>query len=599
MYKPIIVIIDSGVDESHPQFCKDNITQISFGCQHKEVGKTEKLFGHGTAIYGIIRSCSNIADIINIRVANIEEGIDDETLISVLQYVYTNIEANIINLSLGIRVSQNKRELRDICDKLCDKGVIIVSAFDNMGTFSYPAAFDNVIGVVSSDSCNKITDFLLIDDKNSVINIGAKGGIQRVLWSNPRYLLLSGNSIACAHVTVQIAKLFQEGILDKEEILNKIGHIAICKKLLSDPPAKEKMFSINRAVLFPFNKEMHGLIRYYSLLEFEIVDVYDVKYSSNIGSTTKKLLGDDTVQDFCIKNIDNIDYDSFDTIILGHLDELSTLVNKKKLRSELLQEAIRRKKNIYAFDDLKKSDGIEKSENVFYPTVSYNDLPANRFGMLYQISKPVVGVFGTSSRQGKFTLQLALRKTLCERGYNIGQIGTEPSALLYGMDYVYPMGYNSSVYLTEYNSVRFLNHLINNLCEKEKDIIIVGSQSGSVLYDTSNLRNYNIPQYMFLLGTLPDLVILCINPYDDIQYIKRTISFIESSVNSKVVALVLFPMDISDDWTGIYGSKKRIENSRIPTLKEYYFQTLKKPVFCLGNSTDYESIVDIIEDFFT
>lgn len=66
-----------------------------------------------------------------------------------------------------------------------------------------------------------------------------------------------------------------------------------------------------------------------------------------------------------------------------------------------------------------------------------------------------------------------------EAGYNIGQIGTEPSALLYGMDYVFPMGYNSSVYIKEYETVRYLNYVLNELCMNKKDIILVGSQSGN------------------------------------------------------------------------------------------------------------------------
>lgn len=52
--------------------------------------------------------------------------------------------------------------------------------------------------------------------------------------------------------------------------------------------------------------------------------------------------------------------------------------------------------------------------------------------MLYRISTPVLAVCGTSSKQGKFTLQLELRKRFCEMGYKVGQIGTEPNSLLLG-----------------------------------------------------------------------------------------------------------------------------------------------------------------------
>ena len=177
--------------------------------------------------------------------------------------------------------------------------------------------------------------------------------------------------------------------------------------------------------------------------------------------------------------------------------------------------------------------------------------------MLYRISRPVIGVFGTSSRQGKFTLQLKLRELFLERGYSVGQIGTEPSALLYGMDYVFPIGYNASVHIAGFDTIRYLNHIINVLCEKDNDIILLGSQSGTVPFDTGNLVQYNIPQYEFLLGSQPDIVILCINPFDDFDYIVRTIKFIESSVDCKVLSLVVFPMTIKDDYFVTFGGKKR------------------------------------------
>ena len=144
-------------------------------------------------------------------------------------------------------------------------------------------------------------------------------------------------------------------------------------------------------------------------------------------------------------------------------------------------------------------------------------------------------------KAGKFTLQLKLREMFLSNGYNIGQLGTEPNSLLFGFDTVFPMGYNSSVKIKDEDCVNYLNNEINRMCEAEKDIIIVGSQSGTVTYDTGNLSQYNISQYNFLIGTQPDVVILCVNPYDEPDLIKRTIKFIESSVNKcKVIALVVF-----------------------------------------------------------
>lgn len=289
------------------------------------------------------------------------------------------------------------------------------------------------------------------------------------------------------------------------------------------------MMEIKKAALFPFNKEMHGLIRFSDSLNFEIVAVYDTKYLARVGADTKVLLHED-VKSLTIRNVDDIKWEEFDTLILGHLEELDSMGVKDNVKSWIIKGAQMHNKRIYAFDDLADYITDENRSLIFYPSVDDTNLPPNYFGKLFRISKPVLGIFGTSSKQGKFTLQMKLRKLFQNDGYKVGQIGTEPGALLYGMDFVYPMGYNSSVKLKEYDAVRYLNSCINQLCIDEKDIIIVGSQSGTVNYDVGNIEQFNIAQYIFLMGTQPEAVVLCINPYDEIEYINRTISFIESGV---------------------------------------------------------------------
>lgn len=113
-----------------------------------------------------------------------------------------------------------------------------------------------------------------------------------------------------------------------------------------------------------------------------------------------------------------------------------------------------------------------------------------------------------------------------------------------------------------------------------------------------NLSQYNISQYLFLLGTQPDAVILCINPYDELDFVLRTVQFIESSVNCKVISLVAFPMDLTDDWTGIYGKKIPLSSSKFEKIREQLSNTLLIPVYQLGDEQDMKSVVNGIIDFF-
>lgn len=597
--KPCIVLLDSGVKNN---LITDNIKQcvtLIYDNEKNSYGsepQADDYYGHGTAIFSIVNKLQDKVDIYIIKIFENEEAVTEGLLIEALRYIDLNIKANIINLSLGINICDNYSELYAICKKLVDKGVIIVSALDNNGAISYPAAFDCVIGVNAGISCKTIHDFEFMED--SVINLGAYGKIQRVAWTNPEFLMIGGNSFAAAHVTVQTAKFWINGYRTREDILKQFKAISV-KQYVPKPYCEIKQdLIINKAVLFPFNKEMHSLIRFHHLLSFQIEDIYDIKYSGRVKSNTAHLMQDKTVKSYQIKNIDDIEWDKFDTLILGHMDELLSLVNTDELRNEILSKAVAHKKNIYTFDDLYQNQILKGYSKIYSPRITEDNLPPLRFGKLYHISKPVIGIFGTSSRQGKFTLQLKLRDKFITDQYDVGQVGTEPSASLFGMDYTFPIGYNSSVYIKEFDVVRYLNHCINNLCIQEKEIILVGSQSGTIPYEFSNITLFTIPQYTFLLGTKPDIVILCINPYDADDYIERTMKTIEASVSSKVISLVVFPMKLKNNWTGIYGGKEPLPKEEFLEIKERLTDKFNIPVYRIDQQDDIDSLYKDIIDYF-
>lgn len=162
-------------------------------------------------------------------------------------------------------------------------------------------------------------------------------------------------------------------------------------------------------------------------------------------------------------------------------------------------------------------------------------------GKMWHIFSPVLGVFGTSSAQGKFSLQLKLRKAFINAGYYVKQISTEPTGALFGMDYMCPFGYNSSISINRNEAAKYYNQLLHECDVANPDLIIVGSQSATVPQNNYNESFFTFEQIEFLFGTRPDAVVLVINHFDEIQYINRTIRFIESSVDTKVICCVLSP----------------------------------------------------------
>lgn len=592
-------IIDTGLDCLH----KSVVNQDLFGFTLSDdepctlIESFQDTYGHGTAIYNIIYNGSEQIHIINVKIASIEQSISEKSLISVLNYIEKNYNVDVINLSLGTKICENGNELYNICKCLDNKGVILVAAFDNEGSMSFPAAFDCVIGVTTDDKCVKKNDFVYFED--DLINIGAKGGIQRLAWTTPEYVFMEGNSFACAHVTRQVLQFLLDGAHGRTEVLKAFSSIAVSNYTCQLLKNKQKPIPniSGRVAIFPFNKEMHSVVRYLHLLSFSLTKIYDTKYTGHIGSDTQRVMNDKSVNKILIENIELIDFDAFDTFVFGHFDELAKWL-KENFREALLHKLIEHQKQIISFDDLDKQSLLTSHPSIYCPSVNKEDVPLNRLGKLYQISKPIIGVFGTSSRQGKFTLQLKLRELFLKNGYDIGQISTEPQGILFNMDCLFPIGYNSSVYIDPWETVLYLNEQIYQLCLKHKDIIIVGSQACTIPYDIGNLEMYTFRQHAFLMATCPDAVILVINPYDDIDYVLRTINYLESLEYTKVISLVVFPMDIDENWLRINQRKKAIKTEKFYEIQKMY-QNLNIPIYLLGNETHMNELFTMIETYFS
>lgn len=582
-----ILILDSGIRKNHPIFNGHNLEgySLKYIDNEKKVLKTddfEDKIGHGTAIYSIVKKKCNFSQIKMIKIFEDTLSISENEFYHILEYIYMNEDADIINMSLGINICIQHNRLYELTKKITNKGTIIVSAFDNNGSISFPAAFENVIGVDGSRYISSDSEYELLED--SIINIRTKGTVSRVAWINPDYIVTNGNSFSCAYATTIIAREINENKFNLHRYIN----LKNCNKERDLFPK----FKINKAAIFPFNKEMHSIIRFNNLLSFELMDIYDSKYSGRVGASVCRILNDYNIQDRIIKDINCIEWETIDTLILGHLDELEILTRNARLKMDLIKLAFENNVNIYCFDTVE----FEENPHIYFPKISEVDIPKNRFGKLYRNPKPILGVFGTSSSQGKFTLQLSIREQLIKLGYKVGQLGTEPSSLLYNMDYVFPFGYNNTVNISSVDYITVLNNKLQNISQSGCDIIIVGSQSGTIPYDTSNTAFFPINQIAFLYGTLPDAVILAVNFKEDIDYIRRTINFIESSVDTKIIALSLFPMKFKENFAGFTGSKERVQSGELLEMKNKLKNEFDLPVFILRE--DIENLIDTIIDFF-
>ena len=515
------------------------------------------------------------------------------SLIKTLKYIYKNINCDIINMSLGILVDDP--ELLECCNKLVEKGVIIIAAFDNAGNISYPAAYPCVIGVDSSTRCFKKEDYVFVE--NSIIDIKARGGRQRVSWYNPDFQMVQGTSFATPYITSMIARMIQKGI-SKSELRNELRKNA---KYIYDFKTSNKLSEnivIKKASVFPYNKEVHSMLNFKEQLCFEIIDFFDTRYSGRVGKTFNSV--NNTYQ-MVVKDIEEFDYKGIDTFIIGHVGEMERILNQP-IKKRILDKCLKNKINVFCFDDENIEEYLPKYADeglrLQYPDLeSLND---NKFGKLYYISTPTIAIVGTSKQQGKFTLQMLLKQEFEKKGYLVGCLGSEPHSKLFGFDEMYPFGYSGKEMADGNQTVEYVNSLMHKIDKLSRDIIITSSQSGTVPMIYGNVNQFLFQQWGFLLGVNPDSVLLCVSITDSVPFIIKTINFIEGISLAKVIAIVVSPLFYDEDtkkgWFDIKRKKANLERQFL--FAEEVESKVKRKVFLLENCI-CEGIVENIIDFFT
>ena len=358
--------------------------------------------------------------------------------------------------------------------------------------------------------------------------------------------------------------------------------------------SKSNVLKIKKAILFPFNKEMHSLVNFCEIVNFEIVDVFETKFSGRVGKNISNLL---STRFFKIKNIEECDWDDFDTLILGHVSEYSNLL-KYDMKKSIIEKCLNNRKNVFAFDyefiDRYKTLFLNCHRWIESPSVAEKFLISNKGGKLYEISSPVFGVLGTSRHQGKFTLQLSIYSELKRRGYDVGFLGTEPNSALFGADLTYPFGYEANIVQDAENCIETVNSMMHEICKNEPDLIMVGNQSGTLPISFDNLSYMLIKQQMFLLGTLPDAVVLCVNVFEDILYVERTISYIESLTAASVIGICIYPFEVN-----LMKRLTRLDNKIIQNKKKELETTFGIPTYINGEAQDINSLCDNIVRHFS
>ncbi len=197
-----VAILDSGIDQSHSNLSGVSIQEIDL------IGGGSSSRGHGTAIASIISGnelgvtgMAPSASLLSIRVLD-GEGEGDSFTVAKGIVEAANLGADVINLSLG--GNGGSTVLKNAVDYAHDRGSLVVAAVGNEGVsgVSYPAKFENVIGVTSVDANGRQSSFA---NYGEGVDIAAPGVGVFAAWEDEALVSFSGTSSATAFVSGALA----------------------------------------------------------------------------------------------------------------------------------------------------------------------------------------------------------------------------------------------------------------------------------------------------------------------------------------------------------------------------------------------------------
>lgn len=223
-----VAVLDTGVDQDHPDLTNNIVGCVGFGYPTCEDGH-----GHGTHVAGTVLANGKIigvapqASLMAIKICSDSGWCYGDDIAAGIYYAAngedgvpgTGDEANIISMSIGGDYPDST--IKNAIDYAVGKGVLLVAAAGNdgpdEGTIDYPGAYAEVIAAGAIDLNENVPSWSSrgIDDGNDSIiterevEFGAPGVSIESTYNNGCYAYGSGTSMATPHVSGLAAKLWQ------------------------------------------------------------------------------------------------------------------------------------------------------------------------------------------------------------------------------------------------------------------------------------------------------------------------------------------------------------------------------------------------------
>ena len=610
-----VAVVDSGIVPDHPKVGPvAGGVGLRMGTDGEPVQSDDysDCAGHGTACAGLIRRKASEAELYSVRIFDESLGADPRLLIAAIKWAVDQ-GMDLVNLSLGTTEVGHRDALEEVCQEAVDQGVLLVAAEHEEGRESWPALLPQVIGV----GAGKVRGLYKYHYRvGAAIECLARGDPQRLCWLEPREVLLGGTSFAAPHISGLLALIREAhpcvSLEQMRALLQANANLEPAPPKAtrpSEPHGTEDSFAwIGKAALYPYNKEMHALVRARDLLGFEIVGVADPAGKGLVGKDAGKAIGLPQVGLRIVPRL-AVALKEADTLIVGYVDELGRIRSRDVLR-EAVEEALEQRAHVFSLLALPReryADLYERAASnglrLYYPALSAEEArhTLDSASQYPPVDVPVIAVMGTSSQQGKFTLQLGLRRRLQELGYRVGQLGTEHHAGLFGMDCAFPMGYAPSVEMPLEFYGPYLDAKLREVNRRRSPhLILAGSQSGTVPYNVSEPQTHTLPSLAFLMGVKPDACLLVVNSVDTDDYIRDTMDGIRAICQAPVLLLAMSDKEkhVREAYgrTSIKPRQMPEEDSR--RKLRHLEQTFDRPAVSIASEAGIEKAVEVVIEYF-
>jgi subtilisin family serine protease len=204
-----IAVIDSGVEPSHPMLeglkIVEDIAIVEDGVKLGVATSDGDVFGHGTAVSGIIKALAPQAEVGSIRVL----GRNNSSRTAIIQFGAQEALSRgyqILNCSFGCAVEAQVLSYKSWVDEAYLRGVHVVAACNNddFRTPEWPAYFPSVLAV---NMARTVNDGIFYYMRGTLVEFAAQGVDVEVAWRDGARKKVTGSSFAAPRISALLARL--------------------------------------------------------------------------------------------------------------------------------------------------------------------------------------------------------------------------------------------------------------------------------------------------------------------------------------------------------------------------------------------------------